>query len=196
MTGIGRALALAGALAALACQEPGDERLDPQQFVGGWFPCQDESCETIGGKGLALAHDRWFYQITVSAGAPPGEPWSVDLKNKECCWHTEEDHIVIDLRDTWQELWIRFLAEDRFQIELARSTAFDRDTEVAAMATTACHEGEEFPEPDTDEDDEDSWDPDAWTAEKCWTGYWAPLGRALRVVDPLSLAVLVTESAL
>jgi hypothetical protein len=195
MAGIGRATGLALLLIASACQEDDGHRLDPRPLMGGWFPCEDEDCTAIGGKGLAFAGDGWFFQVTASAGPVPENPLQIGLGKKECCWHTESDHLVVDLRDTWQELWFRFLDDDRLQIELARSTAFNADTEVAAMETTECREGEEFPEPDTDEDEED-WDPAAWTPEKCWTEYWAPLGRAIRVVDPGAMAVLITESGL
>ena len=185
------ALAAAAALAAAGCERAGGEGLDPTPFHGGWFPCVDETCETVGEDGIGFGEGGWFFRLGGDEGAPPEEIDYIDVDEREWSWSTEGDRVVIDFGDVWQELWVRFEGEGLLQIERLTNTSFNDDTEVADMETTECVEGEKF---DLPSDDPEDWPSDLWTPDKCWTEAWAPVGRAVRVMSPGELLVLGYEA--
>ncbi len=183
------ALALAASAPALVagCEELGADRLDPRPYRGGWFPCLDEQCATVGENGIGLMAGEWFVRLDGEDGVAPAEIESISIDRREWSWFTRSNHIVIDYGENWQELWVRPESEDVIQIERLTNTVYEDDTDVQDMQTTECLEGEEFDLPD---DDPEDWPPDLWTPDECWSEYWAPLGRAVKVVSPGEMLVL------
>ncbi|MFO8071988.1 MAG: hypothetical protein R6V85_08940 [Polyangia bacterium] len=178
--------AIAPALAA-GCEEPGADRLDPRPYYGGWLPCLDEQCTTVGEDGIGLMAGEWFARLEGDEGVAPGEIESISVGQREWSWFTRSDRIVIDYGESWQELWVRLESDDVIQIERLTNTVYNDDTDVQDIQTSECLEGEEFDLPD---DDPEDWPPDLWTPDRCWSEYWAPLGRAVRVISPGEMLVL------
>ncbi len=161
------------------------QHFESSDFYGAWFPCLDESCEAPGEHGIAFAGDRWFYRGSYEAPSEPGEEAIMEFDERECCWDVKDDHIVIDLGDSYQSLWPRFEKADVMQLEMLSFRVLDRETQD--WHTHECHEGEVFDPVDAG----DQEDPEAWTPEVCWTEHWAPLGRAARLLDEHDLEALV-----
>jgi hypothetical protein len=195
-------LAAAALLVVSGCDEGDQKRMSPEPFYGGWLPCIDEECTVVGTSGIAFVEDNWFHGVTSVEDTPIEElagAVTVAAK-KEWSWHTEDDHIVIDLANPggslddqnssqYQRLWVRFLDETHLQVEMIRSDFYDMETKE--LVVTECHEGEQFDPSDAGV--EDGGPSSTWTAEDCWSVLWAPRGRALRVLTPAEVEVLTYE---
>ena len=176
---------LAAILALLAwtwgCEEE-DNRLDLRQFYGGWLLCLDEDCSTVGNDGLAFDEDNWFHRLSVTGMALTPEEAAAELEagQRECCWRTTETDVIIDYDDYYQHARIRLIDETHLQIESLMTRDFDdsRETQVEVVWL----EGEEF-------------DPAScsYIDGICWTRYWEPLGKAVRVLTPEQVAQLPNE---
>jgi len=176
---------LLGALALLAlgggCEDE-DDRLDPAPFLGGWLPCLDEECSSVGTDGLAFDGDEWFHRIeaTEEGLAPSEAAEGLEAGQRECCWRTTSEDVVIDYDDYYQRARIRMIDSTHMQVEALVTR--DYDEELEAVVEVVCTEDEEF--------DPESW---SWTPEACWTERWAPLGRAVRVLTPAQAAALPNQ---
>lgn len=161
----------------IACDDKA--HVDQSRFYGAWFPCLEETCETYGPDGIAFASNRWFYRASYHEAPEEGGMPQYGFDERECCWRYDGERVILDMGDSYQSLWPRFEGEVMMQLKELSYRILDRD--VQGWHTHECLEGETFEIADAGEDEDP--DPDAWTPEACWTEYWAPLGRAERLLD-------------